>query len=755
MADVVVNITGNASGLQTTLGQIGQQPVPTGNTGSGGRQPVSPPMQPSGGQTPLPGGGTTAMPTYDRLAQDIRREIASRGVVMVPGSSNFNQFMTSVQQQQRDKAYQAIDEKYDYRFETLHSQRKAEEDAIRQKVESERQSALSGITNPIAIRNINESYDKTLQRRLKSVDDKYESEYQRLEQEQAGEIVEVEKRLADVMRDLIDELKRGNPNSYLGQLRSQHREALWKRDNAETEEEVRAASREAAQIEQKISKAMGSQNILQRFGAGWGTFTSIAGVGMNAYQNYLANTGSQIGVLSSAANGDIFAAMEQDLARRKQNSSAWGAGIGGAIGGIGGGVAAAFGSLGIGTGAGIAGGAALGSSIGSWIGSSVFDLMHGDEVNQVKLGSLWSQQEKRLQEYTQLAMMTRGTSIWGNGTGDKNNIDDLRYTLSKMGQKDSFKTEGGLDIYDLGYSSSEASKMIAQRLSQRGFISGGNNFKRSMTADALEKVFNMSNGSLGQLSSYDRYGNDANQDFTNLIASLSRMGTLGMSGGQVLRANEFMGYQQQLLESQKSWMMNPDTNFANRQLLAAQSVYGNSLDSRGIQALSRMNEAITNPAEGMTKVMTYDVIQNLFPETKGNLLEIRKKQYSDDPKVRAEIQKAMFNKLTNVYGDVDTTSGYLALSQYTGIQNPYELQKWVNQMKGGLPEVSEGDIKGSLKGMENYTQSVSKDMLKYTDETTIAISDNLSKLKGVADTMLITFKNELNDIVKELRKINR
>lgn len=754
MADVVVNITGNASGLQTTLGQIGQQPIPTGNTGSGGQQPVSPP-QPSGGQTPLPGGGTPAMPTYDRLAQDIRREIASRGVVMVPGSSNFNQFMTSVQQQQRDKAYQAIDEKYDYRFETLHSQRKAEEDAIRQKVEVERQSALSGITSPIAIQNINERYDKTLQRRLKSVDDKYESEYQRLEQEQAGEIVEVEKRLADVMRDLIDELKRGNPNSYLGQLRSQHREALWKRDNAETEEEVRAASREAAQIEQKISQAMGRQNILQRFGAGWGTFTSIAGVGMNAYQNYLANTSNQIGILGSAANGDVFAAMEQDLARRKQNSSAWGATIGGVIGGIGGGVAAAFGSLGIGTGAGIAGGAALGSSIGSGIGSSVFDLMHGDEVNQVKLGSLWSQQEKRLQEYTQLAMMTRGTSIWGNGTGDKDNIEDIRYTLlSKMGSRDSFKTEGGLNIRDLGYSSSEASKIIAQRLGQRGFISG-NEFKRGLTADALEKAFNMSSGSLGQLSSYDRYGNDANQDFTNLIASLSKMGTLGMSGGQVLRANEFMGYQQQLLESQKSWMMNPDTNFANRQLLAAQSVYGNSLDSRGIQALSRMNEAITNPAEGMTKVMTYDVIQNLFPETRGNLLEIRKKQYSDDPKVRAEIQKAMFNKLTNVYGDVNTTSGHLALSQYTGIENPYELQKWVNQMKGGLPEVSKGDIKGSLKGMENYTQSVSKDMLKYTDETTILISNNLSKLKDVSEIMLTTFQSELNKIVTELRKINR
>lgn len=743
MADVVVNITGNASGLQNTMNQVSNQ---ASTTPSGGGVPTGSQGQ---GLNQSPGGALPAMPTYDRMSQDIRREIMNRGVMMVPGSANFNQFMNTVQQQQKDRAYQALDAKYDVRVDRIQQDRRAEEDKIRQDIDAKRHAALANATDSLQIQTINRNFDNVLAKRLGAIDKKYSPLYDQLDNEYAKEKEQLDKDLTQVMRDLVDELKRGNPNSYLGQLRGQYREAIWKRDNAETEEEARAAAREAAEIEQRMTKAMGRQNPLQRIGAGWGTFTSIAAVGMNAYESYLANTGRQIGVLGAAANGDAFGAMEQDLMRRKQNFAAWGGGIGGTLGGIGGGIAAAFGSLGIGTGAGIAGGATLGMGIGSWLGSSAFELLHGNEVNQVKLGSLWAQQEKRLQEFTQLAMMTKGTSMWGGELA--NDLNAVRYSLlTKLGSSDYFKAEGGIDIYDLGYSSEQASKMLSQRLSQRGFIRG-NEMRRGLTADALEKVFNMSNGSLGQLSAYDRYGNNSNQDFTNLVASLERMNTLGMSGGQVLRANEFMSYQQQLLESQKSWMLNPNSNFATRQLLAAQSVYGNALDSRGIQALGRINEAVTHPAEGMSKVMTYDVIQSLFPETRGNLLAIRQKQFSENPEDRAKIQKAMFDKLTSVYGDADTISGYLALSQYTGIENPLELQRWVNRMKKGLPEVTEGNVAGKISTMKDYTQETSKQMLKYTDDTMKEISKELVNLRGVADKMLSTFKGQLMEIVQELR----
>ena len=749
MADVVVNIRGNTSGLQNDLNQIGSQ-TPSSISG-GSRQQIS-----MGSQTPPPvpqisGGDTPAMPSYDRISQDVRREISSRGVMMVPGSSNFNQIINTVSQQQKESAYKALDNKYDILSDKLQQERRAEETKAKQDVDSQRQAALLNVNDPLRAYNINQSFDDLLRSKLKSIDKSYSPLFEQLDSDSAKEREQIDKDLTNAINDLIDELKQGNPNSYLGQLKNQYRDAINRRDNAETEEEARAASREAADIEQRMTRAMGRQNPLQRFSAGWGTFTSIAGIGLNAYEDYIANTGRQIGVVNSAANGDAFGAMEQNLMRRKQNYAAWGSGIGGVIGGTAGGLIAGLSSLGIGVGAGIAGGAAAGAGAGSWIGSSIFEMMHGDEVNQVKLGSLWAQQEKRLQEFNDLAMMTKGTQMWDGMF--KYDLNSIRYSLmNKLGDEENnyFKGDGGISIYDLGYTSSAASNMLSRRLSQRGFISG-NEMRRGINSEALEKVFNMSNGSLGQLSSYDRYGNDANQDFTNLVESLNKMNTLGMSNGQTLRANEFMSYQQQLLESQKSWMLNPNSNFAARQLLAAQDVYGNSLDSRGIQAISRINEAITHPSEGISKVLTYDVIGELFPETKGNLLAIKQKQFSDNPEDRAKIQKAMFEKLTSIYGGADTTSGYLALSQYTGIENPNELKSWVNRMQKGLPEVTKGDIGKKISDMKYYTPQTSQEMLKYTDDTMKMISKELSGLRGVANTMLVTFKEQLREIVKELK----
>ena len=747
MADVVVNIRGNASDLQNNLNQIGGQTSPT--IPGGGNQQLPPTGSQSQPPQPSPGGGTPAMPSYDRMSQDIRREILNRGVMMVPGSSNFNQFMNTIQQQQRTSGYQAIDDRYTQRVTATQAYYQQEREKQLDALEEERREKLKGAITQSGEDRINARYDNKRQQLLDNIQIQQAQAFIQLQSERDSEKEQLDKDLTQVMKDLVDELKRGNPNSYLGQLRGQYREAIWKRDNAETEEEARAAAREAADIEQRMAKAMGRQNPLQRFGAGWSSVATILGIGVQGYNDYLANTGRKIGVLGTAANGDVFASMEQDFQRRKAAATALGSGIGGSIGAIAGGALAAAGSWGIGTMGGATAGAGIGLGFGGWAGSTIFQAMHASEENQIKLGSLWAQQEKRLQEFTQLAMMTKGTSMWSGEHA--NDLDAVRYSLlNQLGSSDYFTGTGGINIYDLGYSSEQASKMIAQRLSQRGFIRG-NEARRALNADALEKVFNMSNGSLGQLSTYDRYGNDANQDFTNLVVSLDRMKTLGMSNGQTLRANEFMSYQQQLLESQKSWMLNPNSNFATRQLLAAQSVYGNSLDSRGIQAIGRMNEAITRPSEGMSKVLTYDVIQNLFPETRGNLLAIRQKQFSENPEDRARIQKAMFDKLTSVYGGTDTTSGYLALSQYTGIDNPYELQRWVKRMQQGLPEVSKGDISEKVTPIKQYTQETSKQMLQYTDETMKEISKELSGLRGIADTMLTTFKQQLREIVSELK----
>lgn len=745
MADVIVNIRGNASDLQNTLNNVGQ-----GGGGSVQQPPLpprpgsAPPLSSGGGSTPFTppsgNGGSAVMPTYDRMAQDIRREILSRGVLMVPGSSNWNQMMNTISTTQKNNANKALDIKYDEKFNALDQQRKAERQSITDDIEQKRRNALANTTDPLRIAEINRNFDKELSKRLLKIDSKFAPEFAKLEGEANTERVKVEQDLTRIIQELTEELKRGNPDSYLNKLKHERQVAAWKRDNADTEDEVQKASKEIADIDKRIAKAMGRNgNILQRFGAGWGSAVGVAKIGTDAWNAYLTNTGMQISEVSSAANGNAFAAMEQDYNRRKMIASAWGSGIGGVMLGTIGGLLGAFTSAGFGTGAGIAGGAALGTGAGAYLGSSIFSMMHGKEENQIKLGSLWSDQEKRIQEYNQLAMMVRS----GQGIGD------TRERLMK-GLR-AYTTAGELNLYDLGYTSFQASKMFSQRLGQRGFMKSEDDaYYNALNAEALERVYNMSNGSLGQLSAYDRYGNNANQDIANLVASLSRMGTIGMSGGQTLRANEFMSYQTQLMEMQKGWM-NPNADFAQRQLLAAQNIFGNNLDSRAISEIGQMNNAITNPQDGYAKVMTYDVIQQLFPETRGNLLAIKQKMFSNSAEDRMKIQRAMFDKISDVYGGIDTTSGYLAFSQYTGIQDPDRLRGWVRQMREGLPDVAKGSIQSDTEAMKEYIPKISKDMAKYQDTTILAISEQLGELKGVTDKMLITFNKQLNDIIEGLK----
>lgn len=759
MPDVTININGRgvvggssdngSSGTQSQprAGSNGQPAMPTsGGSNVGNAQPSMPTSSTTTSGTPA--GGTPAMPTYDRMAQDIRREIMSRGCLMVPGSSNFNQLMNQVTSQYKDKANSNIDAKYDDLRQSISQNRQSEVDALIASIDAKREKAIA--KRPEAEDEINANFDKVLGDKLSKIDKKYLLQYTDLEDNAQNERAAVDKELAKIAGEIVQEMKRGNPNSYMARLRTEMGEARWKRDNAETEEEVQDASREMANIQRRMARATSVRNPMQRFQKGWGAFTTLAGAGMQAYNTYLQNEGREIGVVNQAANGDAFGAMQSNLERIRGNFSGYGGAIGAGVGGLVGGIAAALGSFGIGTGAGAAVGAGAGAGAGTWIGNAAFNLIYGDEVNQAKLGSMWADQEKRLNAYNQLALVTRGN-------GNVANVRDALFNQFNANDTEGYAW-GGLTPHDLGYTNSDFSIQAAQRAKSRGYYTGGADgaVLTALEEDALEKAYNMNQGSLSQLGSYDRYrrSNNATQDVANLVASLDSRGVWGMSGGQHLRTNEFVNYQTQLMEMQKRYMMHPSSEYAQRQLLAAQNVYGNALDSRGIQAMGQIDNAVTNPQEGYSKAILYDVIQQVIPGTRGNLLAIKKAQYNDSPEVRMKIQKAMFDRLTQIYGGVNTTSGYLALSQYTGIQNPTELEGWVEQMKSGLPKITRGNKSAAAAGLKGYTQEVSKKMLQYQDQTVAAISENLSNLKDVSETMLATFKQQLNDIIGELSKAN-
>jgi len=764
MPDVIVNVNGNVQG------GTNQQPA-TGGNGNNQQQPLPPrtgtippnPSTPQPSNNPpvgTPGGGGNsgnpsnsqpntgnempAMPTYDRMAQDIRREISARGVMLVPGSANFTQLMNTITSQQRNQAFAQIDQRHAEKVTDTQKAYDERQKAEIDKLEEERKQKLQGQTYQGAIDNINNRYDN----RIKNVTDNLTIErglaINKLNEDADNEKSQVEKDLAKIAAEIVQELKKGQggSGSYLGGLREKYNEAIQRRNNAQTEGEAIAASREAAAIQAQIQRGMGGGgNPLQRFRTGWGNIANIAGVGMEAYNAYMDNTRKEIGEVNQASSGDFIGAMQADLERRRGN---W-AKAGGLIG------AGVLGTVGAIFGGGLpggAGGAAIGGAAGSWIGSSAFNTFYGgkEEENQLALASLWASQEKRINAYSDLALINNRAS--GKGVEAERNqlVHDLPDVKSY-----------GIGVHDLGLTAPEFAQHVRSRLLQRGYADSMSSYDmawRALEQESLEKVYNMSSGSLGQLSSYDRYTtnrrhNNATQDVANLVASLARRGTLGMSGGQTFRTNEFVNYQMQLMEQQKAFM-NPDSNYAQRVLLAAQNAFGNNLDSRAISEYGQIENAVTHPQEGYSKAILYDVIQNQFADTRGNLLKIREKQFSDDPNVRMQIQQAMFKRLTQIYGGVDTTSGYLALSQYTGIENPRHLRAWVNQIRNGLPQVSQGSVSGDMSAMNEYTPEASKKMLKYQDQITSAINENLGSMVDLSQKMLDQFNAKLYKIINEL-----
>lgn len=741
---ITVDIHANTSALRNELNEMSNQipnnasttPLPSQNP------PVNTPTTPTS-TVNIP---QSPVVTSERMVQDIRREIMSRGVMMVPGSSNFNQMMNVIATRRRKEIDSEITSKYTPQWDLLESQKMLEEQEFLAGLESRKKERLSGTTDPYLVHKINFEYEESKRRGLRRIDEKYGARFDDLLEKEQSEKSQSEEELTKAIEILTEEIKRGNPNSYIGGLREKYREAIWRRDNAETEEESQAAAAEAAAIQKRMGKATSPINhYAQLIGIVGGVNQVVNTIGRGV-DTWRQNSLLQIGEINSAANGDAFGAMQQDLERRRMLSSAWGMGIGTIAGGIIGGVAAALSSWGIGTSAGVGGGMAIGGVTGTAIANTIFNWTNAQEEREIKLGQLWQQQEQRIQQYNDISLAYRRNRDLSSRR------EDWMYELTPINVNR--KSGDNVNYYDLGYTGSQFSTIMAQRIKQRGYVSSSSDWDLEnyiAKQVALERAYNMSEGSIAQLSTYDRYGNNANQDMANLIASLNNRKVLGMSGGQTLRANEFLGYQTQLMEMQKGWMDAPNANYATRLLLAGQAAFGNNFDSRAISEIGQIENTVTHPKEDYSKALLYDVIQEIMPGTKGNLLAIRQAQYSDDPNVRMRIQQAMAKRIQQVYGGLDTTSGYLAASHYYGIEDPERLRDIISQYEKGLPTVTKGDVQSDANILKGYTSTVSKSMLEYQDNTVLEISNQLGRLEDIGNKLLTSFNSMLGELINEFK----
>ena len=802
---ITINVTGKTSGG----GNNNQNPTPPNNPTpptppSPTPQPQQPPVQPQqptgGGSqpTPPPNSGNLAennpMPTSDRLVNDVRAEISRRGIILVPGTQNFSTMLNTMQQNQRASMIGQIDNQYAGRIADIDSRRDNIMSEIKARLDANRSQELAGASTQADIDDINKRYDNLLLKNERKTNSLFAGEYADAAKERDTQKEEAEQRLTEALQRLTEELSQGNKDSYLNNLRDKYKEQIWRRDNAGTEAEVREASREAAKIQERMQRAMSGNAFSPFVMRGITAGASMTMMGLNGMFNYLHQSDDMSWNLGteqagSVLNGNAFNAIRQ----RNQREIAMADGIGSTVGGV------------VGTGLGLWGGAALGGKIGAagggWgavIGAIVGAIggalgsMAGKEVayygwNRPKLrenaqanaADLWRSEEQRIMQFNDLAMLTRGDRYYGKYTMDwtrnwfinQSQEPILRSALS-IGNPDGRAHWGnelepiadaydafnpynydGLDLYDLGYTAPEFAQKAAQRIRQRGFVHK-DSINNALYADALERVFSMNSGALGQLSQYDRFGkNNANQDFANLAVTLDALGTTGMRQGAWARSDEFAGYMTQLQGSQRSTFLTVDNARAGRQIATGQAVFGDKFGAEAMQGIQQVNNTIQNPKGGFAQTLLYDVIQELYPDTRGRIDKIEQAQY--DPAKQNRIQQEYQRRIQSIYGGVDTTAGYLAAQEIWGIQNPNVMMPIVKQLgkKGGLEAqgLKKADQNELVKPISEggYTPEVSKQLNIAADNQMAQLLNRVDEMVKISYDLLRVLKEDTNKTLDE------
>lgn len=771
---VTINVNGNIGG-----GGSGSQPTPPPSVPPQipNTPPVSPSPQPqpspsSSGAipppdlnrfTPSPMSMTNALPTSDALVQDIRREMASRGVVLVPGSSNYSTMMNQLRQTQQQNVMGDIDSQYQARIDEINKLKESYYDEVDKIVETQRQAQVAAF--PGAEQRINREWDNTSRGWLKRGDTFFGKLIAEAGAERDTQKAEAEQRLTEAIQRLTETVAAENKDSYLNNLRKKYREQIQRRDDAETEAEAREASREAAKIQERMQRAMGG-------GTNWGGVAARTGATAIAGAAHIASVylqglrledqmrwGLPVQMSRAMLGGDPYSAYSQEMTMYQQqteNKYQLGAAAIGAVGGILGTVLSGGNPL-----IGMLVGSVV-NGISSLVGSQLAYFIGGgrqaeEEKKRADAASLWNQAEGKIMQFNPLAMMLRPTD--GRSIGD---IRDFLINLSAQRVPDNsssanafIRSSNRLDLYDLGYTSPEFAQQVVSRIKSRGFSEGFSaDVERAIRQDALERYYNMSPNSLGSLSAFDRFGrNNATQDFANLALTLENLGTTGMSRGSgYVRADEFAGYMSQLQGSQRSTFLNVDNARAARQIATAQSVFGNRLGPEVMQGIQSINNQVQNPGGGIFQALLYDVIQELYPDTRGDLRKIQLAQY--DSSKQNEIQKAFAERLAQIYGSPETTSGFLAMQGAYGIKNANVLQGLATQMvSGGLEAggLKKADVKATtdIFNRENYTPRATQNIRSATDEHLSVLLHYQEEMVGIADKILAEVRDKVSKSLKE------
>lgn len=594
--------------------------VPTGGGGA-----------PAGGDSSSGGafGRTGAfLPTDERMIADIRREMQSRGVLLIPGSQGLQQIIGQYRQQLSNEASARVEERFQPRREALREKKREELAKIDRQLEDFYRPGLES-SNPEDRRVAEERLNRDRVLAEKRLEARLRQESKSIDSEEAAAKSQAETELTDAIKHLTDTLEREAkstpeaPDSYISRLRTQQKALIKERDEAGDESDAIAASKRLAEVNEKLRRAMTGEDTTQnRGGGGWGVALS----GMRGFE--------QFG--SAAASGNL----------------------GGMISGIGGagiGIASAVGGLSLGAAAAAMGVVGLLAAIGAGIQNA----------------------GARYDELSGLAAF-RGT-IPG--------AINLRSGAKTVGSTIRTSTLGGRGIYnyaDLGMSEIDFANEADRRIRARGMSDDW--FNETYRQIGLERNYALREGSLMSAGAYDRYGIAGTEAIVRLVNMLSRIQGSGVSQGDFTRVQEKLDIQQQIMGSFMSRADRPNYDIANRMVAAMSAVRGITQDSRIGSDYAVMQSALQNPMNDRMKALIYGTVEDILPGTRGRMDLID--QALRDPNQEGKILQAVIQRVNMMYGGMDTQMGYFAFRNiFSGIA-PDRLRNYIQDFSNPNSEAS-------------------------------------------------------------------
>ena len=567
----------------------------TGNSNGSGGGGRQPNAQPQPQPTPTP----QPDPSRQTAPLDSRlMDELRRALIAEASGTRPNDRYTSMIAQIGQMQRQQMTEQYDARRQSAQERMTRRYDEIDREVDEniDREIYERGLTDDDQIqREVIDKWDEKRNKLYEQAGTEYDDEIAAIEEEQTQK----EEELTRAIEELTEQVRKSggqlNPNSYLSQLREERQKAIVERDTAEDEESARQAAARVRELDRQIRNVENGEDEDDE------DDEKKVDWGLRTVQTMMG-----------------FDQLARGITNRDLGSIIMG------------------------------GSQTLTSMFGMSDRGSARALAWVKPI--ATFGTMLTQEAQKSDQMAGLAALIRNDVTYG-----RSSIRDTR--ASMYHDLWNYSPSGEIGIYDMGLSVPEFASKAQSRIRQRGIMSGG--ISEAYFQEALERVFSLNPGALGQAGRYDRYGQNMTDALSQLVDRLSRISNSGISQGNFVRAQEYLDMQQALMQQYMQYQNNPNIGIVNREIAAFAQLQNYTVDSRTAGEIGSVRSMITNPQNDRMKAILYSTVEEMDPKKyagRSDLID----QAINNPAQQGKIIRAFMQRIQNMYGGFDTPMGYWA-----------------------------------------------------------------------------------------------